>query len=285
MKRLVMVLGICLLALQVKATTWIVDVNGGGDFTTIPAALNATVTGDTIKVWPGEYREQVDISKDVTIIGSGYENTKIIADTDPAVYLRTGKIMWLLISSIPGCGVRITGSGVLANCVMRNSAHEGIGIFGNDARVVNCVCAFNNWDGILGETTNHLSTIVYNCILYKNSRWGIDARGGYPYDDGVSGYYNCAYGNGSGGIRGVTGCQGDLHTDPCFTSDYDYRIPPTSPCWDAGKIDEIDMDYSRSDMGVYGGIDAPIYPVVIDVKLELNADSTITIKATGKAPY
>ena len=286
MKKLFTALVVCLLAVEVNAKTWIVDVNGGGDFTTIPAALNASRTGDTIKVWPGEYRDQVDINKDVTIIGSGYENTKIIADVNPAVILNAGKIMWFTITSNTGTGVKVVGPSVLANCVMRSCQHHGVLISGNNAIVRNCVCAFNNYHGIRGEDVDHRSTVIYNCILYKNSMWGIYARqSGYPNSNRVSGCYNCAYGNGDGGIEGVDGGQGRLNTNPNFASDYDYRIPSTSPCWDAGKIDEIDLDYSRSDMGVYGGVDAPIYPVVIDVKLELNADSTVTIKATGKAPY
>jgi parallel beta-helix repeat protein len=52
------------------------------DFPTIQAAINASNPGDTIKVLPGIYTEQLTISKSLTIIGSGAKSTIIQA---PAV--------------------------------------------------------------------------------------------------------------------------------------------------------------------------------------------------------
>ena len=283
MKRLILALVFCLFALQANAKTWIVDVNGGGDFTTIPAALNASVSGDTIWVWPGEYRDPVDLNKAVVVIGSGYENTKIIVDNDPALVLRSGaKIMWFTITSKEGSGVEVMG-GVLTNCVMRVSAGSGAKILGNNARVANCVFALNNQQGIWVENVPHVSTILCNCIFFKNVGYGVYED---TYYGSVTGHYNCFYGNG-GHYRGsYIGREGDLYgIDPNFISDYDYRISETSPCWDAGIPDEIDPDYSRSDMGVYGGPDAQVVPVVTDVRLKTNQDGTVTITATGKATF
>lgn len=45
------------LVAQISAATIVVDIHGGGDFTTIQAALNAAANGDTIEVWPGVYTE------------------------------------------------------------------------------------------------------------------------------------------------------------------------------------------------------------------------------------
>jgi parallel beta-helix repeat protein len=47
------------------------------DFPTIQAAINASNPGDTIKVLPGTYTEQLTISKSLTIIGSGAKSTII----------------------------------------------------------------------------------------------------------------------------------------------------------------------------------------------------------------
>ena len=161
---------------------------------------------------------------------------------------------------------------------------DGIYIEGDDAIIANCVCALNNSDGIAVEG-DHRSTVIYNTVLYRNQRYGVCLS----YYDYVTGYYNCFYGNECGDIleswSEYIGGTGDLSTNPQFVSDLDYRISTTSPCWDAGKTDEIDPDYSRSDIGVYGGPDAPIYPEVMDVRLETNLDGTINIRAIGKAAY
>jgi parallel beta-helix repeat protein len=49
------------------------------DFPTIQAAINASNPGDTIKVLPGIYTEQIIINKSLTIIGSGAKSTIIQA--------------------------------------------------------------------------------------------------------------------------------------------------------------------------------------------------------------
>jgi hypothetical protein len=59
------------------------------DFPTIQSAINAASQGDTIKVLPGTYVEQVAISKSLTIIGSGAKSTIIKA---PAVLPDTNVI-------------------------------------------------------------------------------------------------------------------------------------------------------------------------------------------------
>jgi hypothetical protein len=58
------------------------------DYPTIQAAINAASPGDTIKVLPGTYREQITISKSLTLIGTGDRNTiikapAILPDTNP----------------------------------------------------------------------------------------------------------------------------------------------------------------------------------------------------------
>ena len=55
------------------------DITVPTDFPTIQAAINASNPGDTIKVLPGIYTEQLTISKSLTIIGSGAKSTIIQA--------------------------------------------------------------------------------------------------------------------------------------------------------------------------------------------------------------
>ena len=64
-------------------TLWVVDKAGGGDFTTIQAAIDAAESGDAIEVRPGNYPGFVWDSKDLVVFGSGtpaprIQNTAVI---------------------------------------------------------------------------------------------------------------------------------------------------------------------------------------------------------------
>lgn len=58
---------------QTQSCDVTVDSGGGGDFTTIQAAIDdaGTTDGDTICVEPGTYDEQVTLDKEVTLVGDG----------------------------------------------------------------------------------------------------------------------------------------------------------------------------------------------------------------------
>jgi parallel beta-helix repeat protein len=60
---------------NVDATSIIVDCNGTGDYTTIQEAIDNAISGDTIYVWSGMYKENVFVDKAITIVGNGSMNT------------------------------------------------------------------------------------------------------------------------------------------------------------------------------------------------------------------
>jgi hypothetical protein len=57
------------------------------DYPTIQSAIDAASPGDTIKVLPGIYIEQLMISKSLTLVGTGAKSTiiKAPAESDPSV--------------------------------------------------------------------------------------------------------------------------------------------------------------------------------------------------------
>jgi parallel beta-helix repeat protein len=66
---LVGVVALSLLVGVVSATTWTVDDSGSADFTRIQDAINASNPGDTLEVRSGTYYENVNIDKQLTLIG------------------------------------------------------------------------------------------------------------------------------------------------------------------------------------------------------------------------
>ena len=49
-----------MLTSQANATTWRVEQDGSGDFSTIPESIAASSPGDTILIGPGRFTETVD---------------------------------------------------------------------------------------------------------------------------------------------------------------------------------------------------------------------------------
>jgi hypothetical protein len=246
--------------------TIIVDVNGSGQFTSIVAAMSAAVNGDTVKVLPGDYTDAFTISKNIVLMGSGYETTRIASNGNPAVTMTAGKMMWFAVTSNQGDGIWFSG-GQITNCVIRGCTQTGIRLKTNASGIIsNCVILENVGFGVTGESGN--SVAVYNCISRNNTDRG---------------YNNLTvnYSNGSGWYAGGIA---NIDSDPKFTSSIDFRISSTSPCWDTGKADVLDPDGSRSDMGYFGGPDCPIYPVVVNVRVTATTGG-VQIQATGRANY
>lgn len=244
-------------------------VGPGQQYSTIQGAINASSAGDTVKVLPGVYNEAITINPNIVIQGSGYETTVITSTSNPTISMGNGKIMWLAVTSSGGNGIRIT-AGTITNCLI--SGCTGIGIFfpsGSTGSVKNTVIVRNASYGVSGDEFNNSGTAV-NCISRDNSSGGF-------YD-----LVGVTYSNGS--LRATSG-SGNIDVDPVFVSSSDFRIGPTSPCWDTGNPADFDPDGSRSDMGYYGGFDAPVFPVVTDMRIILNTDGTVTVRATGKSRY
>jgi hypothetical protein len=277
MKKLFLIAAMLLLANYMFATIILIDQNGAGQYSTIQAGINASNAGDTVRVWPGTYQEQITLNKNILLEGSGYENCIITSTSNPTIILSSGKIRWFFISSLGGVGIKISGTGaIVSNCVIQGCA--GVGILsntnGSNSVVINCNSIDNGNIGI--QAVNGGCINVINCISWSNSGAGYD---GYSSSYGP---LNLSYSDGS--TSDVTGGQGCINADPQFTSISDYHISQGSPCWNTGNPSLSDPDGSISDMGYYGGPDCPIYPVVYQIQITPNG-SNINLEAKGRANY
>lgn len=273
MRTATLTLALWLMSSYALATIIIVDKNGGGNFISIQSAINAAVSNDTVKVWPGTYYEQVTLNKNIVLMGSGYENTIITGSFNPTITMSSGNLQWFMVSSSFGDGIKISG-GVLTNCVINACSKNGLICESGSAAIRNCIFINNGGYGIW-IISNSASLSVTNCIARSNAKYGFSAYG-------YSGVINLSYSNGS--LWGTSGNQGCIDTDPLFTSTTDFHISEGSPCWNKGNPSLQDPDGSISDMGYFGGPDCPIYPVVVEVLIE-PAGNTINLNAKGRANY
>ncbi len=186
-----------------------VDINGNGDYISIQSAIDNAEIGTTIYISKGEYKEIIEIKKQINIVGEGKDATLINPISEKNKYaIRIGapsvNIQGLGITNgAPGLyssGIRITSSesiikdcniynnpiGIaiwssgnrIEDCSIWNCKDEAIALLGsqysecNNNKIINCVF-FNNCDGI--ELQYSKNNIISNCKIYKNSHSGIDA--------------------------------------------------------------------------------------------------------------
>ena len=262
---------------QVSARILIVDKSGLGQYTTIQAGINAALAGDTVKVDPGVYNEQLNISTNIVVEGSGYEYTQIVSNTDPAVSMSAGTIMWFGISSNTGRGVTMSG-GTVTNCVVWNCVGYGVNVTGGTTAIVqNCDIVWNKSNnGTQGGVSSGATGTFINCIftyLYSSTVYA-----GYLYTGGTA---NTLYCVDDGSDIGT----GNISSNPQFTSTTDFTLSGGSPCINTGKPDIYDPDGTRSSIGYYGGPNAPVFPVVTNLRIYLNPNGTVNVQATAQSRY
>lgn len=275
MKTLIFILCIFILFSTSYSTVIIVNQNGGGNYRTIQAAINAAATGDTVKVLPGTYYEQVTINKNIVVMGSGYENTIITGNFSPSVSISNGKIQWFRITSLTGIGIVASG-GIIANNVIMSCATAGIYSNSGSSTVANCIIYDNGSHGVFSDRYSG-GIVVYNCISYNN-------RGTGFYKDYTYGTLTLSYSNGS--TSNTSNNTGVINQNPLFVSvnNLDFHLSAGSPSIDSGNPTITDPDGSRSDMGYFGGPDCPVFPVVHSMVMEKEG-SNVKIKVKARANY
>lgn len=277
------IIGIVAIASNLVGRVRYADKNGGaGRYPGVQAAIDAAIEGDTVRILPGIYDENVVLGKNIVVQGGGFQNTIVRSTHGDAVTMTSGKIMWLTVVAA-GNGVLIKNS-TITNCIVRDCSGTGIAINGTGAIVRNCLSFNNRGDGIvaLGGAT----TIATNNISFANGAWGMFGQDG----SSMIARYCVVYGNGAGSLGGqwgrnyaATDC---LYVDAGLSTDGSLRLSGVSSAKDAGDPTLLDLDGSRSDMGYYGGPDAPLLPyITLPESVRLNADGSIQFDFTGKVGY
>ncbi|MGC8654566.1 MAG: hypothetical protein ACP5US_11315 [Candidatus Kryptoniota bacterium] len=248
----------------------ILKVGQGQTYASIQDAINAASAGDTVKVLPGSYNEAITINKSIVVQGSGYETTKITSTNDPTVIITNGKIMWFAITSVSGDGVQSTG-GLITNCVIAGCPKNGLTFMQNSTGTVkNCVLIGNGGYGAYGWASWNQYGNAINCISWGNGRYGFEGLNSVTYCDGSIDANNSS---------------NNINSDPRFKSGTDYHLLPTSQCYQAGNPVETNPDGSRADMGYFGGVDCPVYPVVTKIVILPAGNGQVQIQATAQANY
>jgi parallel beta-helix repeat protein len=145
-------------------STWIVNVNGSGNFRTIQQAIDHANPGDTIRVHNGTYYEQVSINKSISLIGDGANFTIIDGNG-------TGDVMNIMANGVVVQGFTISRSQISPNYAgIRVERSSDVAISQN--RVV------YNYRGVVFSSCS--SSSIVDDILSYNS---IDGLGFFSSSD------------------------------------------------------------------------------------------------------
>lgn len=272
------------------SSTITVDQSGGGDYTTITAAITAAYAGDVIEVKPGFYEEDVVINKDIDLIGSGPKYTTIQATIDGIQVEadRTTKIANLTITAgDEGIEVIANDTVLIENCVIVGCGDHGVGNRYDNSTItlINNTIAYNNGSGISSGNNSYIS--VHGNIIVYNGEYGIVSADNNSYND--------VYGN-NVNYLGCSSGTGDISLPPTFIDQYagNFALQSTSNCIDSGIPGEPynDPDGTRNDMGAYSGPNSAAFwpyvpdgPVVTEIQVtpaSVPRGGTITIQAKGR---
>ncbi len=191
------------LATPASARTWYIEKDGSGDFTVIQEAVDAAVSGDTIRIGPGRFDDYTtdyshppavfDIcvmveNKDLIIVGAGAGSTIIGFSTYPATPRDSAGITcWplnelvvqdLSVENVLYGAYVVSQSFVFQRCGFRNSTIQGcVGVSGENLQGgLVSDCLFESlWQGVGPIYICPNGIVVENCN-FTNCHTGFEAQ-------------------------------------------------------------------------------------------------------------
>ncbi|KAA0002823.1 MAG: hypothetical protein FE044_02375 [Thermoplasmata archaeon] len=146
--------------------------SGEGNYSSIQAAIENASNGDTIKVYPGIYNENVIVNKEVKIIGdptidaNGGYGIEIVANN-------VGIENFTIYNFSIGIYAHNIENVTISNCTIYNPSQHGAGIKFEyvEKSVINNTSVNNTWDGIHLRYSSY--NTISNCVSHNNGASGI----------------------------------------------------------------------------------------------------------------
>lgn len=272
--------------IRADTKTWIVDDDGPADFHTIQEAITAASPGDIIYVKTGAYNENIDVDKQLSLVGDGAEDTILSAANSDKNAIN------ITANNVSISGFKITGatgwypsaSGVYLNHVNNVSllhnyvTNNTYGIcldFSNNNTIKNNTVLLNYF-GINLEHENRYNTIiennassntVYGIVIWADSSNNLVANNVVlDNDPGISlGYsdfnviaYNDLAGNSRGiEIQQISNNNTIFHNNIVDNNDQVYSISGAANFWDNGAEGNYWSNYTGVDSEPDGIGDTP----------------------------
>ena len=256
---------LCAMCLLAATSTALADTLhvGGTDpsaYSTIQAALDDALPGDTVLVHAGTYSENIILPGGVTLQGDGADVTIIsgmgVAGGPPARVITAENITHSYVTGFTitirpevrrSVGFYVYASSIqISRCIIRNT-ETGIYAAGSGVTIRNNI--FYPDSGITGMDIHDTSGVIKNNIIIDYGT-GIYVTGRSNLSVNYNNVFLCTeY------YHGTTGGIGALSSDPLFVSPAhdDFHLAETSPCIDAGDPSDTVPPHggSRIDMGVF----------------------------------
>jgi hypothetical protein len=185
-------LGLLIACVQpAAAATHFVGTCGNPQSVTIMGAVSVAAPGDTIKICPGVYREQVIISKSLTLMGVNVGNAGLVEITPSASPQTTTSTvngtallptMWVSDATVNISNVVLGGSTLFQRCQQSNPSLLNVGVYytGGSSGTLNNVisrsqCGAAVW---LENSSNTGGSFTVENSIFTSDFYGIFAAGG-----------------------------------------------------------------------------------------------------------
>ncbi|MHC8509283.1 MAG: right-handed parallel beta-helix repeat-containing protein [Rhodospirillales bacterium] len=199
---------------------WTVDQDGGGDFETISAAIEAAAPGDGIRVRPGVYRESLSIEKELYIESAEEDRDDVVIETEnnPCVYFAAerGAVRGMTLRNSGyrrhACVHIASGELLLADNDVSSKISDGVRIWGGDSNpaVIGNRIYENEFHGVYAQAA--AKGRFENNEIYDNTFSG-------AYVEGAADLVfigNRIYGNKKAGIYMTDGAKGRFENNEIF---------------------------------------------------------------------
>jgi hypothetical protein len=254
---------LALLALTTAPGVHAADLFVPDEYSTIQAAINAALPGDTVVVAPGLYTENLQLRSRVDVRGEEAALTLLRADSMSLPTVRATGIDDVLFSNFTlldsDDGIVVTNS---IDIIISNNIFDTLDGIAIDVDTPSIVDIYHNvfYDNVVAIRRGSVATWIVNNIFQRN----IQTLTTSAFADlHTEVRFNCFHDNDdllAGGVDQALGF--DFRTgDPRFVDipAGDFHLRLGSPCIDAGEGTDV-IDGSPADIGAYGGPFADPWP-------------------------